>query len=551
MKEKKSNTCRNIIIVIVVCAAAFCLITGLRICYNAPGDGVGGYISKVIFQKKREISESSPLGFQYYHGPISPLTTDGQTADSVQADRNVKIDFVNPYDGPEGIEFHNENAAAYESIADVYAVTDTYLITNTSREDVTAGFYYPFYTNLCIDGMTYPVLTADGVQLEAELIRGMYVEDTTNTTYNCYSDIKEIFGTSDYLERSINIADQLDPEESEYLRTYYDYTINIVPDPSVPADQIEVELVYNIFDTERDVPDVDTDEKFSSRYVNKEEMRQYDRFDYTSLDSGVLNLQVTYGELENLQINAYQITQDFFEDGSYGNVKKEIACEWSEEHTCTDQAEQMKDQILELYPRMKEEYGIPDDYSAEKLALAVQDDLITNWNGYSSYEMAFDGEVSMEDWIRIIILRNTVMFERVEVTIPAGGTVDLTACYDKTVSHTEDYGENCSTGKILDNGTRDPVTWRCVEISRELGSNLNFSSVTAEVKLADDMTVRSDNMTADSDNKTAGSDNKTAGSDNKSAGGDNMLSKTGEAVSLDNPYSYFCYVTKAQQETWH
>ena len=106
-------------------------------------------------------TNSGPTAFMSYAGPVFPLTL--READSgLAARREITLDFA-PWT-PAGSRRYSTDIL----------VTDAYMLTNTSGEEKTVSVLYPFSGALYNLAECMPVLTADGVEINATLHAGGY-----------------------------------------------------------------------------------------------------------------------------------------------------------------------------------------------------------------------------------------------------------------------------------------------------------------------------------------------------------------------------------------
>ena len=107
---------------------------------------------------------SGPTTFMSYAGPVFPLTL--READSgLTAQREITLDFA-PWMPVTG--------NGYQRYSTDILVTDAYTLTNTSTEDKTVSVLYPFTGALYELAERTPTLTANGVELNAVLHAGGY-----------------------------------------------------------------------------------------------------------------------------------------------------------------------------------------------------------------------------------------------------------------------------------------------------------------------------------------------------------------------------------------
>ena len=152
----------------------------LRIGGNAGGAGVNQ-------------TNSGPTTFMSYAGPVFPLTL-REKNDSITAERDVTLDFL-PWtpewwtrEGMTAADYSGmpaeyqalledydrwfPNGGYYRTLTDIL-VTDSYTLTNTAGEAQTVSVLYPFSGSLYNLHQSLPVLFADGSQLNTALYAGV------------------------------------------------------------------------------------------------------------------------------------------------------------------------------------------------------------------------------------------------------------------------------------------------------------------------------------------------------------------------------------------
>lgn len=168
--RKRSNWKR-----LAALAAAFALVVGLGagvatgripiIGLGGAGSGGGG-------------NGGGENGYSYMHyvGPVLPLTATGDTA-GVTAARHVDYDF-SPYITERRAYLPGENAPGEPSYYNYYQseaiVTDVYTLTNTTGEDKTLSLLYPVELNLNESLDRLPTITVDGKAVETTLHAAPY-----------------------------------------------------------------------------------------------------------------------------------------------------------------------------------------------------------------------------------------------------------------------------------------------------------------------------------------------------------------------------------------
>ena len=109
-------------------------------------------------------TDSGPTTFMSYAGPVFPLTL--READSdISAQREITLDFA---------PWMPVTENGYRRYSTDILVTDTYTLANTTEEEKTVSILYPFSGALYELAERMPTLTADGAGLDAVLHAGGY-----------------------------------------------------------------------------------------------------------------------------------------------------------------------------------------------------------------------------------------------------------------------------------------------------------------------------------------------------------------------------------------
>ena len=155
--------------------------------------------------------------FMFYAGPVFPLTL-GEETDSVTAARDITLDF-SPW-GRVWVESEYRKEGGYWRSSDHILVTDSYTLTNSSDTDQTVTALYPFASPLSELGERLPALTLDGAELETSLRIGAYSggfegawggalfegedEGSVNLDYaESWEDYQDLLADGSYLERAM------------------------------------------------------------------------------------------------------------------------------------------------------------------------------------------------------------------------------------------------------------------------------------------------------------------------------------------------------------
>ena len=177
--------------------------------------------------------------FMSYAGPVFPLTLKEEN-DSITAQREITLDFapwqrewvsneeevaamedLTDAERQEALEQQNEwfPDGGYYRSSDHILVTDAYTLTNRSNADQTVTVLYPFASSLDQLGENLPALTLDGAELETSLRIGAYSggfegawdgtlggdpAGSVNLDYaNSWEDYQALLADGTYLQRAM------------------------------------------------------------------------------------------------------------------------------------------------------------------------------------------------------------------------------------------------------------------------------------------------------------------------------------------------------------
>lgn len=109
--------------------------------------------------------------FLSYAGPVFPLTLEEEN-DLITAERDITLDFA-PWEPTWVGSEHREEGGYWRRSSDIL-VTDSYTLTNSSEEDQEVTVLYPFVSGLYEIQDLQPVLALNGEELETQLHIGTY-----------------------------------------------------------------------------------------------------------------------------------------------------------------------------------------------------------------------------------------------------------------------------------------------------------------------------------------------------------------------------------------
>ena len=425
--------------------------------------------------------------FMSYAGPVFPLTL-GEENDAIEAERNVTLDFepwvpvwisnreeadsrtwLTEAERQEVLELYNEHypeGGQYKSSTDIL-VTDAYMLTNTSAEEQTLTVRYPFVSGLDNLEENRPTLTADGTELETTLRVGSYAggfegvwgandpEGTANLAYpHSWTDYQTLLSDGSYLENTLGPG----PDVTDVPVVVYKLTDPYGPEQDEEAGITNPTLRVT-FNLDYDKTNILTYGFHGASYDREAGVMIQD---FSIPQPGEPNygtkefyLLVLGEDVENMTIQGYA-------NGSLeADAPRLEGCGATVERYESD----LDTMLRQLLPLIWEEAG-QEGADFEMYYRAFLEQLL-------SYGVLSDEPVERYDtgWLENIeggMVR--VCWLESEVTVPAGGTVSLTAAMTKAGS----YDFSCT-------GT-DNVGVCGYDLVTRLGSNLACSAQTATLE---------------------------------------------------------------------
>lgn len=213
--SKKKFTFKKRHIALIASAACLCLVVGTVVGVLLGGRSGGG--------GAHEYGSS----YMSYAGPVFPLTSTSDVT-GIEVTRHTDWDF-SPYisktlteemhpDIPENTETYTYERYQTESI-----VSEKYVLTNTTEEDIHLSLLYPFAARFSDPIDSIPQISVDGTELETTFIAGKYSgsyapawgSETSEELVNLYepaywTDYKALLSDGTYLSESMMNFPSLD-----------------------------------------------------------------------------------------------------------------------------------------------------------------------------------------------------------------------------------------------------------------------------------------------------------------------------------------------------
>lgn len=383
--------------------------------------------------------------FHSYAGPILPLTT-LEGGEGLTAERGVTFDLA---DGLYRI-----------------GVTDSYTLTNTTGQDMTVELLYPVISSLWELEEFGATITVDGIQAETTLLAGGYLGEFSGTDYEGYS---ALLSDGSYLAAALEGHVDL----SDIPVTVYEFTNVWGPERT---DDIPNPTIRAYFNLDYDKTTVLT-YGFNGGMNDREEGlmgRQFSIPMAAALDYGQPCYLIVLGDdIENLTTEGY-VTGGW-------DTKKTI--EYGVDIT---RYETDLDSILrEVFDLMYEQsYSWPAGSSREQWYALFCDYLV--YYGVLAEDGIARGVEGMLSGMDFAVMTR-VCWQQVAVTVPAGGSVEVTVSMIRESSH--NYP-----------GTGSDYYLYGYELATGLGSNLTFTRQTAVLKNAEGVELVEQNFGFDLQN---------------------------------------------------
>ncbi len=399
--------------------------------------------------------------FTSYAGPIFPLTLDSEQPE-LTAEREIVCDF-SPYSDD-------------ESYVHSVAVTDSYVITNSGTEDIECTAMYPFVSSLYSLEENIPSMAVNGESTEAPLLAGSYAggftgagDETTSSMNlsgpNGWSDYSDVLSDGGYLAGALAEL----PELREKVIVYHITN-------GTPPEDCDAATVCMSFDYDSEKSQIFTFD-----------MNGYGEDDETG------NVQYSYSAKEWNKNGAYLVVigddigeftlQGYKNGGCYAG--QEIDFEYGAERTEMTLGEFLYTAVERQRKTLETMYGhyenvtVPD---ADIYYRAVAD----LWLSYGPMGETPAERYQMGGRIDELIddahVMKRICYAAVKITVPAGGSVTVTAEMSKSVSFNFFCGES------------DGAETEGYDLLTYTGSCLEFVKVTAGIETYDSVVIESQNM---------------------------------------------------------
>lgn len=363
--------------------------------------------------------------YNRYNGPILPLSS-LSGGECLTVERDVTLDFA-PY----------LREKEYDFDPNWVAVTDRYVLTNPTRENVTVELVWGFQGRFTDPRQSFPQITVDGESAVGTLYAAL---DSDSEVFHAYrfEKMKEVLTRHDYLAEAMAEV----PEWNRPVKVYRFHNAAYEGDlPYLPR----VDIAFNYGENTELYP---YGESYSFSY---DEENQINHINYDIGDE--LVFLVAGDDIADLAVGgalSYTV-------GSYqGTPVEGVTCDVEIYETT------FADWLWEFV----QEYQYP--YGEENTALELLTPQLY-FEGVIRQLAAAETQMGAFDPNIINLLGNVAEDSRMlywvfPVEIPAGASVEVVGCYEKQSSYNS-------------NDTRHGY-----DIATTLGSNLNFTGLTARLE---------------------------------------------------------------------
>ena len=354
-------------------------------------------------------------GFSSYAGPVLPLTT-------LEQDTGLTAERILTWDFAPGA-YEDGSARQWGAW-----VTDAYTLSNPTDEAVTVTALYPIAGSLADLGTLQPQITLDGSPVDATLSAGAYAGtfrdagEGDGSSWNLaqpgsWEDYAALVSDEEYLTQALGEGPDLNIPVTVY--TFSDFT---APHETYRAATQAVE-----FTVDPDATTVLTYGFNGSSWDTESGWRRYDYFvpDGVRQESGLKVLIILGADIGDYTLQGYA-------NGACEEEIDGVSC------TVTRQETTLQAVLSEVYRAELEQHeGSTWDFSALPLSLyeKAAAELLTQWGALSSHGADRYADGRLDDFLWDVLVQERILYLAFPVTVPAGGSVTVSAQFWKEPSY--------------------------------------------------------------------------------------------------------------------
>lgn len=462
-------------------AACLVLTIGVSLFFGGMGANSGG-------------GGDDDLKYMYYVGPVLPLTVQGD-ASGITAARNVDYNFSEYCTYQESYENSKGELVYYDCYDNMAYVTDSYIITNQSDEDITVTLLYPHIGDMQ-NYTSYPRITVNGNPVTATMHPGPYTggfegvwgsnrPGTINIdAIDCFEGYQTLLSTDSYSDSAFDLFPVLD--QKVYVYQMHEFVYSEFDGDGSPTLSFDFYIDYDktyVFSYGTNGCSWDYESGYCSRRKGGIEYRPKVAPELQHPDDGYI---ILLGEdLEEYTLQGYQ-------DGGCdpGEELDDLSC------TITRYESTLGEVLAELMPQYMDEMfnqldanGFcvkpPEGITAKELYLGLAAELLQTYGQIGTTPVERYDNGMLENIFSAVDSDGRVIYFSFEVTIPAGESIVVIAGQPKDAS--VDY-----VGKDKGKDGFDMAT--------RLGSNLTFTEQTASICRFEEIEIIAQNFGFDLEN---------------------------------------------------
>jgi len=397
--------------------------------------------------------------FSFYTGPVMPLSASGDI-DNLIADRSIAFDFTN---------FKSDSLQGSSNIST--AVTDTYIITNTSGKDADVQLIYPFtdsFASELADTTAVPQISVEGAVMDTDIRIGGYSGGLTDDGMNLqnagnWEEYKNLLSDTSYISSAL----------TENMISDEPVTVYFLEDITVPASSnTQASTIAMKFTLDPAKSQVIT--YGISGYSGDGKSNEYSFF--TNEYTPDLRCIIVIGD----PISKYELKG--YSDGSCTQELSGLTCEIRVSESTLSETLQacIEDYLKTNVPDAASAGNTPNTNTVNNISKAAYYFYLSYASG-ESVMLRYSPWCRLDDIISDAFGAGRVMYVTCDAVIPAGKSITVVSDFIKHPSH--DYYTQGRSAAVYG-----------FDMAVSLGTRLSFSKQTAGIVLPADVKIVSQNF---------------------------------------------------------